>query len=242
MPPRSLLSAVPRLRSSGLAALSLLPVVALLPRQVQAQVRPAACAGTLLELSVEERGETRTDRFRFALRLEAEGATTEAALDQLNQRLAATRTALQRLAQGPLTIPAPRTYASGGASQGRRRQQASTSISGEVERGGYDQLIQVAGRLPGVRLQGMTSLASTQNQNALADQLLESALKQGREQAERTAAALGLRRVTLLRIDQRGSGTVRPLAYAADAGRQFRPEEAPQPSQSLELNLDYCLF
>jgi uncharacterized protein YggE len=242
MPPRSLLSAVPRLRSSGLAALSLLPVVALLPRQVQAQVRPAACAGTVLELRVLERGQTRTDRFRFALRLEAEGATTEAALDQLNQRLAATRTALQRLAQGPLTIPAPRTYASGGASQGRRRQQASTSISGEVERGGYDQLIQVAGRLPGVRLQGMTSLASTQNQNALADQLLESALKQGREQAERTASALGLRRVTLLRIDQRGSGTVRPLAYAADAGRQFRPEEAPQPSLSLALNLDYCLF
>ena len=242
MPPRSLLSAVPRLRSSGLAALSLLPVVALLPRQVQAQVRPAACAGTLLELSVEERGETRTDRFRFALRLEAEGATTEAALDQLNQRLAATRTALQRLAQGPLTIPAPRTIARGGGSQGPRRQQASTSISGEVERGGYDQLIQVAGRLPGVRLQGMTSLASTQHQNALAHQLLQAALKQGREQAERTAAALGLRRVTLLRIDQRRSGAVRPLAYAADAGRQFRPEEAPQPSQFLELNLDYCLF
>jgi uncharacterized protein YggE len=242
MPPRSPWSVLPRLRSSGFAALSLLPVVALLPLEVQAQVRSAACAGTLLELSVEERGETRTDRFRFALRLEAEGATAAAALDQLNQRLDATRKALQGLAQGPLTIPAPRTYASGGGSQGPRRQQASTSISGEVERGGYDQLIQVAGRLPGVRLQGMTSLASTQNQNALADQLLESALKQGREQAERTAAALGLRRVTLLRIDQRRSGAVRPLAYAADAGRQFRPEEAPQPSLSLALNLDYCLF
>jgi uncharacterized protein YggE len=241
MPPRSRLSVVPRLRLSGFAALSLLPVVSLLPLKVQAQVRPAACAGTLLELSVEERGETRTDRFRFALRLEAEGATTAAALDQLNQRLDATRTALQGLAQGPLTIPAPRTYASGGASQGPRRQQASTSISGEVERGGYDQLIQVAGRLPGVRLQGMTSLASTQHQNALAHQLLQAALKQGREQAERTAAALSLRRVTLLRIDQRGRGTVRPLALAANAGRQFRPEEAPQPSQSLELNLDYCL-
>ncbi|QBE67913.1 hypothetical protein SynWH8101_0301 [Synechococcus sp. WH 8101] len=241
MPPRSPLSVVPRLRLSGFAALSLLPVVALLPLKVQAQVRPAACAGTVLELRVLERGQTRTDRFRFALRLEAEGATTAAALDQLNQRLDATRKALQGLAQGPLTIPAPRTYASGGASQGPRRRQASTSISGEVERGSYDQLIQVAGRLPGVRLQGITSLASTQNQNALADQLLQSALKQGREQAERTAAALGLRRVALLRIDQRGSGTVRPLAFAANAGRQFRPEEAPQPSQSLELNLDYCL-
>ena len=241
MPPRSPFSALPQLRSSGFAVVSLLPVVALLPLEVQAQVRPAACVGTVLELSVLERGQTQTDRFRFALRLEAEAATTAAALDQLNQRLEATRTALQGLAQGPLTIPAPRSYARGGGSQGPRRQLASTSIGGEVGRGGYDQLIQVAGRLPGVRLQGMTSLASSQNQNALADQLLESALKQGREQAERTAAALGLRRVTLLRIDQRRSGAVRPLAYAANAGRQFRPEEAPQPSQSLALNLDYCL-
>ena len=45
----------------------------------------------------------------------------------------------------------------------------------------------------------------------------------------------------LLLIDQRGS-TYRPMAMAARMGEaSFRPGEAPKPSQSLTLKLDYCL-
>jgi len=214
----------------------------MVPSVTQAQTRTAACHGTLLALSVLERGQTRSDRFRFRLRLEAKAPDGAAAMDQLNRRLEQARSALGDLATGTLTIPAPRTYSVGGGSQGPRRQQASTSISGEVDRARYDRLIQVAGRLPGASLQGMTSLPSNQDENALADRLLDRALQQGKRRAERTAASLGLRRVTLLRIDQRRGGQIVPVAYAGTAARSFRPEEAPKPSQSLSLDLEYCLF
>ena len=52
-------------------------------------------------------------------------------------------------------------------------------ITGEVSRDDYDTLIQAAGRLPGVRLQGMTSLASSESRASLADQLLKQALEKG---------------------------------------------------------------
>lgn len=232
------------LNRSGLAllpALVSLPTAFLPPAASAAAANPPVCNGTLLELSVSEQGQTRSDRFRFSLRIQAEGATVAAAMDQLNQRLEQTRMTLDSLISGRLTVPAPRTYAIGGGSQGPRRQQASTTISGEVDRGRYDALIQAAGRLAGVSLQGMTSLASDQDGAALADQLLQKALRDGRQQAERTASILGLRTVTLLRIDQRRGGSIRPVPYALNTARQFRPDEAPRPGQSLALDLDYCL-
>ena len=110
-----------------------------------------------------------------------------------------------------------------------------------MSRDHYDALIQAAGRLPGVRLQGMTSLASGESSASLADQLLKQALETGRRRAQATARALGLRKVELLLIDQRGS-THRPMAMAVRMGEaSFRPGEAPKPSQSLTLKLDYCL-
>ena len=110
-----------------------------------------------------------------------------------------------------------------------------------MSRDDYDALIQAAGRLPGVRLQGMTSLASSESRASLADQLLKQALETGQRRAQATARALGLRKVELLLIDQRGS-TQRPMQMAArKESTGFRPGEAPKPSQSLTLKLDYCL-
>ena len=83
----------------------------------------------------------------------------------------------------------------------------------------YDALIQAAGRLPGVRLQGMTSLASSNSRASLADQLLKQALETGRRRAQTTARVLGLREVELLLIDQRGS-IHRPMPMVARSGRQ----------------------
>ena len=72
-------------------------------------------------------------------------------------------------------------------------------------------------------------------------QLLKQALEEGTRQAETMASALGLRRVELLRIDQRGAG-YRPVALASmNRAQSFNPEEAPRPSQSIGLDLDYCL-
>ena len=108
-------------------------------------------------------------------------------------------------------------------------------------RDNYNALIQAAGRLQGVRLRGMTSLASSDSRASLADQLLKQALETGRRRAQATARALGLRKVELLLIDQRGS-TQRPMQIAArKESTNFRPGEAPKPSQILTLKLDYCL-
>ena len=93
------------------AALLLLPSAALLPRTAKAEIQGPFCRGTLLQLNVRESGESRTDRFRFNLRLEAEASTTSGALQQLSGRQARLREVLESLVDGRLVIPAPSTYA-----------------------------------------------------------------------------------------------------------------------------------
>lgn len=201
------------------------------------------CSGTLLEIQVLEKVTTSSDRFRFSLGLQAEAPTKSAAMALLNQRLDRARQELRHFVLDALTIPAPRSYSYGsGNSSSPKLERATTRIGGEVSRDNYDALIQLAGRLPGVRLQNMTALVSSSGGVALDDQLLKRALKQGRRRANVAASALGLGRVDLLRINQR-SGRVRPVAYAKAGMSQpaFRPDEVPNPERSLTLGLDYCL-
>ena len=147
-------------------------------------IPPEGCRARLRCHPASDPGErawnSRSDRFRFSLGLDAEDLSKDAALSALNARLAEARQAIQPLALGRLTIPAPRSYAVGGGAAGSRLERASTTITGEVSRDDYDALIQAAGRLPGVRLQGMTSLASNDSRASLADQLLKQALETGR--------------------------------------------------------------
>ena len=154
-------------------ALLVLPTVSLFPLAALAEIRGPECRGILLQLNLRESGESPTESFRFNLRLEAEAPTSAAALDQLGDRQDRLRQQLEPLVQGRLVIPAPNTYEMAGSksSSGFR---AVTTITGTVGRGNYDTLIQRAGRLPGVRLQGMTSLPSSSGQNRLQDKLLDS--------------------------------------------------------------------
>jgi uncharacterized protein YggE len=199
-----------------------------------------ACSGTLIQLQVQQQGTAAFDRFRFELGLEAEAASKTEALDQLNRRLAALRQVVAPLASGVLTIPAPSTYRSGGGGSGAVRERASTTVSGQVRKTNYNALIQAAGRLPGVNLQGFTAQAADASETKLQSRLLREALAEGQRQAKATAEALGLKRVQLLRIDQRSSG-VRPVPYGMAAARSFNPDEAPEPQSSVNLALDYCL-
>ena len=58
------------------------------------------CDGTLLELAVVEEGTSETDRFQFALRLEAQATSKKAALTELNRRLGTVRRKMSGLASG----------------------------------------------------------------------------------------------------------------------------------------------
>jgi uncharacterized protein YggE len=230
---------MPLLRSAVIA-LGLAPMFGLgVAAPLQAQ--PMQCDGTVLQLQVQQQGSAASDRFSFNLGLEAEAPTQAAALDQLNARLAAVRRAVTPMASGKLTIPAPSTYRSGGGSSGPVREQASTSVSGVVSKAKYDALIQAAGRLPGVSLRGFTAEAAGASEAQLHAKLLRAALADGQRQAQTIADALGLRRLQLLRIDQRGGAPIRPMPYAMAVRSGFNPDEARPPESTVTMALDYCL-
>ena len=199
------------------------------------------CEGTLLELAVVEEGTSETDRFQFALRLGEQASSKKAALNELNRRLGTVRRKISGLASGGLIVSAPRTYTLGSTTAAPQRHQATTGITGEVSRSNYDSLIQQAGRLPGVSLQGMTSLSSTDGARSLQQQLLERALATGRRQAESTQQLLGLSQLRLIRIDQRSGGGFLRASALSRSEKSFDPSEAPKPRQTIRLNLDYCL-
>ena len=103
-------------------------------------------------------------------------------------------------------------------------------------------LIQAAGGQPGVRLQGMESIANEQDEQALQKRLMASALQRGKAEADGTAAAIGATRVRLVAIHRsdaiRGPRSVK---FSADARSAFDPDEAPEPTASVRMDLQYCL-
>ena len=213
----------------------------LLPAPAAVQADEPPCSGTVLQLSVAEQGTTSAIRFRFSLALMAEGSSEKAALQQLKQRLRRLRLALEPLVVGTLTVPAPSTHQRGSQVDAVRRYTANTGVSGDVKRSNYNALIEAVGGLPGVRLQGMTSQADPSEAELVQQRLTVAALRRGTTEAEAMAAAIGVARVRLLRIN-RPEAMVRPRAIPLEAARSgFRPGEAPKPAQTLRLQLDYCL-
>ena len=203
----------------------------------------SSCAGTLLQFSVVEQGKSAVARFRFSLAVSGEGATEQAALAQLNQRLAGLRDVLQPFIRGRLVVPSPSTYPRPRRNGAQRSFAASTGVSGEVNRQMYNQLIQTLGGQPGVRMQRMESIADEQAETALQQRLTAAALRRGKAEADSTAAAIGATRVRLLRINRRdemhGPRRVQ-LSETMRAG--FDPGEAPEPMATARMELLYCLM
>ena len=214
------------------------------PASVLAATAPGAtCAGTVLQLSIQEQGWSAVDRFRFSLGVSGEGASESAALQQLNQRLGELRGDLKPLLRGQLTVPAPRSHQRGGAKPNAERQfVANTTLSGEVGRDDYDVLIQLAGSRPGARLQGMTSLADAQEELNQEQVVVTRALQRGLQEAQWIGRSIGRSRVSLQYVDRRGA-IRRPLqARLADhKSMAFDPNEAPKPRVSVHLQLTYCM-
>ena len=213
----------------------------LLPAPAAVQADESPCGGTVLQLSVAEQGTSSAVRFRFSLALMAEGSSEKAALQQLQARLKRLRLTLEPLVVGTLTVPAPSTHQRGSKVDAERRYTASTGVSGDVNRSNYNALIEAVGGLPGVRLQGMTSQADASEAELVQQRLTVAALRRGTAEAQAMAAAIGVSRVRLMRIN-RQDAMVRPRAIPLETARSgFRPGEAPKPMQTLRLQLDYCL-
>ena len=211
----------------------------LVPTPAPAGVEAPVCSGTQLQLAIQERGNSRVDRFRFSLALSGEGVNEAAALKQLNTRLDRLRRELKPLVLGRIVVPAPHTHRRGRPSE--KRFMANTGVSGEVSRPNYNRLIQAVGAMPGVRQQGMRSLAEDGAELRLQQRLLADALKRGDAEARAAARVIGASRVTLQSI-RRDGNLNRPRPMRLEAPSQgFDPEEAPQPTITLRLQLEYCL-
>jgi uncharacterized protein YggE len=214
-----------------------LALLAAAPAPLRAEA--TRCSGTLLKLSQQEQGRSPVERFRFSLAVSGEGANESAALQQLNRRLTQLRSELKPLVQGQLVVPAPHTHKRGQASE--QRFMANTGVSGHVGRRNFNRFIQTVGAMPGVRQQGMNALPVPEDEAALRQRLMTSALKRAQADAEAIAQAIGASTVTLQSIDRQGSmGRPRPLRMELQSNG-FDPGEAPEPTITLSLQLEYCL-
>ncbi len=110
--------------AAKVAAPVLLGLIVLTPSPLLAAER--VCNGTLLQIQVNERDTTRSDRFRFSLGLEADNPSKDAAMSTLDARLAEARQAIQPLAMGRPMIPAPCSYSTGGRRSSPRLERAGT--------------------------------------------------------------------------------------------------------------------
>ena len=122
-----------------------------------AEAATAACDGTKLELSVRELDASPAVRFRFSLSVSGEGRSEQAVMQQLNHRLGRLRRELGPLLQGKLTVSAPTNSTRGSGLE--KRFVARAAVSADVTPANFNPFIQTVGVMPGVRQQGVQSMA-----------------------------------------------------------------------------------
>ncbi len=219
----------------GLAALATGPAAAV----AQVQLR---CEGTLLEARGSAEQERPTRRLSFSLALEAEATTADAALQSLQERLAAVRRALQQLQVEELRVTSPSTWERPADRRRPAAVTASLQVSGRLQPERLQPLIREVGALAGVRLAPVGTEADRNLDAAVRRQLLRAAYQDALEQAREVAAAVGLSRLTPLEVQLEGSD-LRPVmmrAAAVDAAPPFDPAELAPPKNRLGLLVRFC--
>jgi uncharacterized protein YggE len=224
----------------GSLALSL--ALPLAPAAASAQVQ-LACDGTLLEARGTAEQPRPIRRLQVSLALEAEGASRDAALGLLQERLAAVRRALQGLTVEELQVSSPSTWPRSDARGRPAGVQASLSLSGRLAPQALQPLIRQVGALAGVRLAPVSPLADPAEDLAVRRRLLAAAVQDARAQALEVAAAIGRQRLEPLEVQLDGV-EARPLpmmARAADAAPPpFDPAELAPPRERLSLLMRFC--
>lgn len=232
MRPICLRSVVPLL---GLTALASWPGTAV----AQVQLR---CDGTLLEARGSAEQERPTRRLSFSLALEAEAATADAALQSLQERLAAVRQALQQLQVEELRVTSPSTWKREADRNRPAAVTASLQVSGRLAPERLQPLIREVGALSGVRLAPVATEADRGLDAAVRRQLLRAAYQDALDQAREVAAAVGLSRLAPLEVQLEGND-FRPVmmrAAAAEAAPPFDPAELAKPVNRLGLMVRFC--
>jgi uncharacterized protein YggE len=231
------------LRSIGRSLAGALLLAAALPHApAPAQVQ-LACGGTLLEARGMAEVERPMRRLLFSLGLEAEAASTDAALGLLQARLAAVRSGLQGLGVEELRVSSPSTWP---RSDGRGRPmgvQAGLQVSGRLEPQRLQPLIRQIGALPGVRLSPVTAQADPAQDRVIRRRLLEAAYADARQQAGEVAAAVGRRLLEPLEVQLDGvEARPMPLMARADAAPPppFDPRELAPTKDRLSLLVRFC--
>jgi uncharacterized protein YggE len=219
----------------GLTALGAWPGAAV----AQVQLR---CEGTLLEARGSAELERPTRRLAFSLSLEAEAPTADGALQSLQERLAAVRTALQRQQVEELRVTSPSTWKREAERNRPAAVTASLQVSGRLAPQRLQALIREVGALPGVRLAPVGTEADRAQDAAVRRRLLRAAYQDALDQAREVAAAVGLSRLAPLEVQLEGN-ELRPMmmrAAAADAAPPFDPAELAQPKDRLGLMVRFC--
>jgi uncharacterized protein YggE len=213
--------------------LPLVPMAGLGQSQVQ-----LACSGTLVEARGSAELKRPTQRLRFSLTLEAEEASTDAALASLQQRLAAVRTTLKNLQVVDLEVTSPATWQRPASRDRAGAVQASLQVSGQLAPAQLQPLVRQVGGLAGVRLSPVTTEADAAGDRAARRQLLGAAY-----QAQDVAAAIGLRGLQPLAVLLEGGGrpvAMRATAMADAAVPPFDPAELSAPMERLSLQVRFC--
>jgi uncharacterized protein YggE len=225
------------------------PVVVLLALVATGTWAPAApaqvqlrCEGTLLEARGSAEQERPTRRLSFSLSLEAEAPTADGALQSLQERLAAVRTALQGQQVEELRVTSPSTWRRDADRNRPAAVTANLQVSGRLAPQRLQSLIREVGALPGVRLAPVGTVADRGLDGTVRRQLLRAAYQDALAQAREVAAAVGLSKLNPLEVQMDGN-ELRPVmmrAAAADAAPPFDPAELALPKDRLSLTVRFC--
>lgn len=202
-----------------------------------------SCSGTVLDSRGSAEIQRVIDALDISLRLQAEAATADEALAELQLRLAAVRTALQDLKVEELQVSSPSTWPRP-AQRGRPAVvEANLSVQGRLQPQRLQQLVRQVGSLPGVRLAPVSTRADARENRETRRRLLQLAYQDALEQAQDMAAAIGLSQPRPLRVLVESGPRPMPMrAMAAEDAAEppFDPDELARPTDRLQLQVVFC--
>jgi uncharacterized protein YggE len=225
-----------------LLVLPLLGILSAPPAGAQTQVQ-LNCSGTVVQSRGSAEIKRTIEALDVSLQLEAQGASADAALAELQRRLAAVRSALQALQVQELQVSSPSTWQRPVQRDRPGGVDASLSVRGRLQPQRLQQLVRQVGGLPGVRLAPVSTRADERQNRTSRRQLLQLAYQDALEQAQDMAAAIGLRQLQPLDLQVEGDPRPMPMRATASADAAvppFDPDELAQPIDRLQLQVRFC--